>query len=216
MGNCFGTFSAPEPIAVVKDPRGATGSIAHRRKHRDVDDCYKYIIIGDSGVGKSCILHMLLYNRTHDFISGSTIGVEFGSKVVNCGDNKEMKLQIWDTAGQERFRAIVRSYYRGVVGVILVYDITNRESFNNLSIWLKDCRRETNPSTVIMLVGNKKDLEKHREVSTADGERFARQNSLYFREVSAVTNSTVAEVFEFSAQEIYERTKRGELDLDNL
>ena len=95
---------------------------------------FKYIVIGDTSVGKSCLLLQFL-EKKFKFDHDTTIGVEFGSKIINVKD-KQIKLQIWDTAGQETFKSITRSYYRGSIGVVLVYDITNRDSFNNVSKWL--------------------------------------------------------------------------------
>lgn len=104
-----------------------------------------------------------------------TIGVEFGSKIVNIG-GKSTKLQIWDTAGQERFRSVTRSYYRGAAGALLVYDITSRDSFNALANWLRDARTLASPNIVILLVGNKKDLEESREVTFTEASQFAQEN----------------------------------------
>lgn len=104
-----------------------------------------------------------------------TIGVEFGSKIINIG-GKSTKLQIWDTAGQERFRSVTRSYYRGAAGALLVYDITSRDSFNALSNWLRDARTLASPNIVILLVGNKKDLEESREVTYTEASQFAQEN----------------------------------------
>ncbi|XP_017399982.2 ras-related protein Rab-2B [Cebus imitator] len=114
---------------------------------------FKYIIIGDTGVGKSCLLLQFTDKRfqpVHDL----TIGVEFGARMVNI-DGKQIKLQIWDTAGQESFRSITRSYYRGAAGALLVYDITRRETFNHLTSWLEDARQHSSSNMVIMLIGNK-------------------------------------------------------------
>lgn len=116
----------------------------------------RYIIIGDTGVGKSCLLLQFTDKRfqpVHDL----TIGVEFGARLVNI-DGKQIKLQIWDTAGQESFRSITRSYYRGAAGALLVYDITRRETFDHLASWLEDARQHANPNMTIMLIGNKADL----------------------------------------------------------
>merc|ERR1711912_100142 len=110
---------------------------------------FKYIIIGDTGVGKSCLLLQFTDKRfqpVHDL----TIGVEFGARMITI-DKKQIKLQIWDTAGQEKFRSITRSYYRGAAGALLVYDITRRETFEHLQSWLEDCRRYSNKDIVIML-----------------------------------------------------------------
>lgn len=104
-----------------------------------------------------------------------TIGVEFGSKIINIG-GKSTKLQIWDTAGQERFRSVTRSYYRGAAGALLVYDITSRDSFNALSNWLRDARTLASPNIIILLVGNKKDLEESREVTYTEASQFAQEN----------------------------------------
>ena len=142
----------------------------------------KYIIIGDTGVGKSCLLLQFTDKRfqpVHDL----TIGVEFGARMVNI-DQKQIKLQIWDTAGQEAFRSITRSYYRGAAGALLVYDITRRDSFNHLTRWLEEARQNSNPNMVIMLIGNKSDLDHRRAVSYKEGEQFAEQNGLIFLEVS--------------------------------
>ncbi|KAE8656498.1 putative galacturonosyltransferase 3 [Hibiscus syriacus] len=128
---------------------------------------FKYIIIGDTGVGKSCLLLQFTDKRfqpVHDL----TIGVEFGARMITI-DNKPIKLQIWDTAGQESFRSITRSYYRGAAGALLVYDITRRETFNHLASWLEDARQHANANMTIMLIGNKSDLA-HRRVGHLEAE----------------------------------------------
>ncbi|KAD6454096.1 hypothetical protein E3N88_08802 [Mikania micrantha] len=137
---------------------------------------FKYIIIGDTGVGKSCLLLQFTDKRfqpVHDL----TIGVEFGARMITI-DNKPIKLQIWDTAGQESFRSITRSYYRGAAGALLVYDITRRETFNHLASWLEDARQHANANMTVMLIGNKCDLAHRRAVSTEEGEQFAKENGL--------------------------------------
>jgi len=153
---------------------------------------FKYIIIGDTGVGKSCLLLQFTDKRfqpVHDL----TIGVEFGARMVNI-DSKQIKLQIWDTAGQESFRSITRSYYRGAAGALLVYDITRRTTFNHLSRWLEEAKQNSNPNMVIMLIGNKSDLDHRREVSYQEGEQFAAQNGLIFLETSAKSAANVEQV----------------------
>ncbi|XP_039301123.1 ras-related protein Rab-4B-like, partial [Nilaparvata lugens] len=107
--------------------------------------------------------------------SSHTIGVEFGSKIINVA-GKSVKLQIWDTAGQERFRSVTRSYYRGAAGALLVFDMTNRETFNALANWLSDARALASPNICILLVGNKKDLEAEREVTFLEASQFAQEN----------------------------------------
>lgn len=124
---------------------------------------FKYIIIGDTSVGKSCMLMQLLdgqFRQRHEI----TIGVEFGSKLMKV-KNTDLKLQIWDTAGQESFRSITRGYYRSAAAALLVYDITNVQSFKNVSKWLEEARMYGNPNLEVILVGNKSDLEAERKVS---------------------------------------------------
>lgn len=110
--------------------------------------------------------------------SSHTIGVDFGSKIVNVG-GKCVKLQIWDTAGQERFRSVATRYYRGAAGALLVYDITSRETFSELSTWLTDAKTMASPNIVILLVGNKKDLDSQREVTFLEASKFAQENGRY-------------------------------------
>ncbi|KAI8377637.1 ras family-domain-containing protein [Radiomyces spectabilis] len=143
-----------------------------------------------------------------------TIGVGFGTKHINVND-QQIKLQIWDTAGQESFRTITRSYYRGAAGALLVYDITRRETFENLPTWLEDIRQHANPNTVIMVIGNKSDLESKRQVSTEEGERFARENDLFFLEASAKSAENVEDAFLKTAQTICKKIQSGVIDLSN-
>eukprot|EP01125_Pyxidicula_operculata_P022893 TRINITY_DN9663_c0_g1_i1.p1 TRINITY_DN9663_c0_g1~~TRINITY_DN9663_c0_g1_i1.p1 ORF type:complete len:214 (+),score=25.16 TRINITY_DN9663_c0_g1_i1:23-664(+) len=170
---------------------------------------FKYIIIGDMGVGKSCLLHQFTESR---FIADAphTIGVEFGTRIVDV-NKKRVKLQIWDTAGQERFRAVTRSYYRGAAGAMLVYDVTRRSTFNHLTTWLTDCRNLTNPNTVIMLIGNKIDMEEARDVTTEEASKFASENGLLFLETSAKTGENVEEMFVNTAQIIFQNINDGTL-----
>eukprot|EP01012_Entosiphon_sulcatum_P031167 TRINITY_DN3892_c0_g1_i1.p1 TRINITY_DN3892_c0_g1~~TRINITY_DN3892_c0_g1_i1.p1 ORF type:complete len:210 (+),score=43.92 TRINITY_DN3892_c0_g1_i1:71-700(+) len=175
---------------------------------------FKYIIIGDMGCGKSCLLHQF---TDHKFLPDSphTIGVEFGTRVVEI-NAKNIKLQIWDTAGQERFRAVTRSYYRGAAGAVLVYDITRRSTYNHLASWLTDARNLTNPHTVMMLVGNKVDLEAQREVSFEEASRFAQENGLFFLETSAKTGKNVEAAFLETAKQIFEKVQTGALDPNSV
>jgi len=171
---------------------------------------FKYIIVGDTAVGKSCLLLQFSEKRfqpVHDI----TIGVEFGSRTILIAGN-QIKLQIWDTAGQEKFRSITRSYYRGAAGCLLVYDITRRETFEHLPTWLDDCRKYSNQHITIMLIGNKCDSENKRQVSKEEGEEFARKNNLTFLETSAKTSENVEQAFLDSANKIYNTTETQGLD----
>jgi len=174
---------------------------------------FKYIIIGDTGVGKSCLLLQFTDKRfqpVHDL----TIGVEFGARMVNV-EQKQIKLQIWDTAGQESFRSITRSYYRGAAGALLVYDITRRETFNHLLNWLEDARQHANPNMTIMLIGNKSDLTHRRAVTTEEGAAFAAEHGLVFMETSAKTAHNVEDAFINTASNIYSKIEQGVFDVSN-
>jgi len=174
---------------------------------------FKYIIIGDSSVGKSCLLLQFVdrkFKQDHD----PTIGVEFGSRNIQV-KGKTVKLQVWDTAGQESFRSITRSYYRGSIGALLVYDITRRDSFESLTRWLEETRVNANDKTVLMLIGNKADLDAERKVSTEEGENFARINGLLFMETSAKTATNVDSAFTKTAELILNQIEQGHIDATN-
>ncbi|XP_063692568.1 ras-related protein Rab-4B-like [Bolinopsis microptera] len=177
------------------------------------DFLFKFLIIGSAGVGKSCILHHFIENKFKSD-SSHTIGVEFGSKIVQVR-GKRAKLQIWDTAGQERFRSVTRSYYRGAAGALLVYDITSRDSFNALTDWLTDARTLASPNIVIILVGNKKDLE-DREVTFLEASTFAQENDLIFLEGSALTGDNIEDTFLQCASSILSKIETSELDPDKM
>ena len=162
-------------------------------------------------MGKSCLLLQFTDKRfksTHDL----TIGVEFGSRTVQISD-KAIKLQIWDTAGQESFRSITRSYYRGSIGALLVYDITKRSSFENLQKWLEEMKENAYSKMSIILVGNKCDLEDERQVSTEEGQAFADKHGLLFFETSAKTAANVEKAFLSVTQTIYGQLENGEYDI---
>ncbi|CAK5080454.1 unnamed protein product [Meloidogyne enterolobii] len=164
---------------------------------------FKYIILGDTGVGKSCIFSQFTekcFTPTHDSENGLQFGVR---KITIYG--KQIKLQIWDTDDQESFRPITRSYYQGAAGVLLVYDITRRDTFNHLTSYLKNARNNSNSNVVIMLIGNKSDLKSSREVKRKEGESFARENGLVFMETSAKTVANVEKAFIDTAKEIYRK-----------
>ena len=121
---------------------------------------FKYIIIGDASVGKSNILLKYAHNQFQPEYQ-LTIGVEFGAKNIEI-QNKIYRIQIWDTAGQENFRSITRAYYKNSVCALIVYDISSKESFNNVSTWIDDCRSQSPKTITLILVGNKCDLDEER------------------------------------------------------
>jgi len=172
------------------------------------DTLLKLIVIGDAGVGKSCILHRFVNNRFQQ--ESHTIGVEFGSKIIEVA-GKRVKLQIWDTAGQERFRSVTRGYYRGSAGVILVYDVCSRDSFYHVATWLEDAKTLTGDDIVLLLVGNKTDLSDAREVAYLEAARFAQENGLIFFETSARTGDGVDEVFLKVTRTILTRMASGSI-----
>ncbi|CAM9603062.1 unnamed protein product [Heterosigma akashiwo] len=160
---------------------------------RDYDYLFKLVLIGDSGVGKSCILLRFADDTfTESYIS--TIGVDFRFRSVRVKD-KIIKLQIWDTAGQERFRTITSAYYRGADGIIMVYDVTNEPSFDNVNDWLSEVNRYSSQYSCKLLVGNKADREAERAVSKETAEEFANSLSIPFLETSAKNNTNVEDAF---------------------
>lgn len=128
-------------------------------------------------------------------------------------NNKAVKIQIWDTAGQEAFQAITRTYYKGAVGALLVYDITRRDTFNHVTKWLEEVKTNSSKNIVVILIGNKKDLEEKRQVSYEEGEAFAKENGLMFLETSAKTAYNVIESFNLSAQCILNNIQRSGMDI---
>ncbi|EDW07550.1 ras-related protein Rab-35 [Drosophila mojavensis] len=159
---------------------------------RHFDHMFKLLIIGDSGVGKSS----LLIRFSDDTFSGSyitTIGVDFKIRTVEI-NGLRVKLQIWDTAGQERFRTITSTYYRGTHGVIIVYDVTNGDSFANVRRWLEEIQNNCDVVNKV-LVGNKNDDPDRKVVITEDAQRFARQMDIELFETSAKDNINVEDMF---------------------
>lgn len=174
------------------------------------DFIFKIVLLGDSGVGKSNLVFRFTKNEFNKD-SKSTIGVEFATKTVQIDDNKLVKAQIWDTAGQERYRSIASSYYRGAVGALLVYDVTDRNSFNHVPMWLKEVEENAEKDCLIMLVGNKMDLNDQRTVFVRDGRSFARKNGLAFIETSALDATGVDTAFQRILQEIYKTQTKKQL-----
>jgi len=138
-----------------------------------------------------------------------TIGIEFASKTIEL-NNKLIKFQIWDTAGHEAFQSITRTYYKGAVGALLVYDITNKETFNHLETWLNEIKENGDKDVTIILVGNKCDLENQRQVTYDEGKNFADANGMLFLETSAKECKNVYEVFKVSASKILDNIYKNE------
>ena len=181
--------------------------------NQEYDYLFKLLLIGNSSVGKSSLLFRFVENVWDDnFVP--TIGVDFVSYIYNNSlinlqklktlevNGKKVKLQIWDTAGQERFKNITASYYRGGNGVLVVYDITDRESFDNLNSWLIEIEKNANKNVYKLLIGNKVDLEDKRKVSYQEGKDFATSNGMQFIETSAKTSDKVYDAFKLLTNEI--------------
>ncbi|KAL4389180.1 hypothetical protein AHAS_Ahas03G0019300 [Arachis hypogaea] len=174
------------------------------RARADYDYLIKLLLIGDSGVGKSCILLRFSDGSfTTSFIT--TIGIDFKIRTIEL-DGKRIKLQIWDTAGQERFRTITTAYYRGAMGILLVYDVTDEASFNNIRNWIRNIEQHASDNVNKILVGNKADMdESKRAVPTSKGQELADEYGIKFFETSAKTNFNVEEVFFSIARDIKQR-----------
>ncbi|XP_030453795.1 ras-related protein RABC2a-like isoform X1 [Syzygium oleosum] len=167
------------------------------------DLSFKILLIGDSGVGKSSLLVSFISSSAEDL--APTIGVDFKIKLLTVG-GKRLKLTIWDTAGQEKFRTLTSSYYRNAHGIILVYDVTRKETFANLSnVWAKEVElHSTSQNCVKMLVGNKVDKDSEKAVSTEEGIALAKELGCLFLECSAKTRENVEQCFEKLALKIME------------
>jgi len=175
---------------------------------QEYDYLFKLLLIGNSSVGKSCILLRFSDNIFNDnFLP--TIGVDFKIRTFDL-QSKTIKMQIWDTAGQERFKTITSSYYRGAHGVILVYDITDRQSFKDLENWLLETEKHASEDIVKILVGNKNDLESSRVVTFNEGKNFAINNGMEFIETSAKGNINIEEAFFTIARKIKEKVQKFE------
>ncbi len=175
---------------------------------------FKYIIIGDAAVGKSNILLRYAHGQFKDEYQ-LTIGVEFGAKNIKIKD-KIYRIQIWDTAGQENFRSITRSYYKNSVCALIVYDISSKESFNNISKWMSDCKNQSPKNILMILIGNKMDLIEKREVTYEEGKEFADKNDMLFFETSAKTGNNIDNVFYDSASNIVQKMENGFYDLSDV
>lgn len=165
------------------------------------NDKYKIILVGDTGVGKTAIVNRFIDNvfkKDHN----CTIGVEFFVKSVNF-DNNVMNLLIWDTCGQERYRTITKQYYRNVAGCMVVFDISKKNTFDNLKYWMKDVLDNGIEINTIILVGNKLDLNNEREVSEKDVEELVSQKNIKYIEVSAKTGANIQLCFQEIAKKIF-------------
>ncbi|CAX39704.1 Ras-related protein Sec4 [Candida dubliniensis CD36] len=170
---------------------------------RAYDMIMKLLLVGDSGVGKSCLLLRFVEDKFNpSFIT--TIGIDFKIRTIES-KGKRIKLQVWDTAGQERFRTITTAYYRGAMGIVLIYDVTDSRSFENVENWFQTVTQHANEDAQIFLVGNKCDDEVNRQVSKEQGQELAAKLNVPFLEASAKSNENVDSIFYELASIIQEK-----------
>ena len=154
---------------------------------------HKLVFLGDSAVGKSCIVSRFVRKDFSEF-QEPTIGAAFNTAIVDL-DEYKVRFEIWDTAGQERYRSLAPMYYRGATVAIIVYDLTCRDSYKGAMTWIAEIKRKGNPECVIALVGNKYDLEKNRKISKKEAVDYCDINNVYYLEVSAKTNYNIDNLF---------------------
>ena len=163
---------------------------------------FKLILIGDSGVGKSCILQRYMKNTFEESYK-CTIGVDFLMKSIII-NGQTVKLQLWDTAGQEKYKSMVSSYYRGANVALIVFDLTNRKSFDNLPLWIENFYKNGPEQKNIILIGNKNDLADQRQVSQEEAEAFSETNNMMYFETSAKEGNNIDYVFNYAAEKLLE------------
>jgi Ras-related protein Rab-2A len=173
----------------------------------------KYIIIGDSSVGKSNILKYFK-DGIFEEKSQPSIGVQFISKNIKL-DDITFRLQIWDTAGQECFRSMTKTYYKNSSCAFIVYDITDKETFDHVEFWMKECKDVAPQSILFVLIGNKSDLNDNREISYNDGLNLAKKNGMLFYETSAKKGENIEKIFIETAKYIHKNISEGKYDLSD-
>ena len=166
------------------------------------DFTFKIIVLGDPGVGKSCLTSRALKDKFEDKYA-PTIGFEFLTYTAII-DSKTIKLQIWDTCGQEMYRSLIANFYRNASLAMMVYSINSKESFSHINTWIKEVKLQSHPDIKIILIGNKSDLEENRQVTIEDAKEFIKENEIsFFQETSAKTGKNAKEVFEEAAKILY-------------
>ena len=156
---------------------------------------YKVLLLGDSTVGKTCFL-LQYTEKSFQTEHMSTIGLDYRLKNIILKNGKKVKLQIWDTAGQDRFRSVTKTYYKGAHGILLIYDVTSLQTYENVKNWITQIREEANPHIVIYIIGNKIDMIEGRKVKTEEGQQLANEFHLQFFETSAKTGQNINETFD--------------------
>lgn len=185
-----------------------------------IENVYKIIVVGDSSVGKTNLISRFCWNKLpkktilDNFILSNdpTVAIEFCSQdiILNI-ENQKIIGKIWDTAGQERYHSITKFYYRGANGVLLVYDISQRKSFENLDHWIKEIR-EIEPDVIILLIGNKIDI-KERQTQEIEAKEYCKINSLFYMETSSILNINIVESFEILLEQVYIKFKKNRKEI---
>ena len=170
---------------------------------------FKILILGDHAVGKSCFI-IRYTDDTFQDVYLSTIGMDCKYKDINLENGKSIRLQIWDTAGQDRFRSLTKNLYKGASGIILIYDISNRKTFDNVKSWIESIKEEVSSKVLIVLVGNKIDKIEEREVKKVEGEDLAEELKLPFYECSALTGENINNAFLGLARKLVETKEKVE------
>ena len=165
------------------------------------DNIYKVLLLGDSTVGKTCFL-LKYTDKTFQDIHLSTIGLDYRSKSMVLKSGKNVKIEIWDTAGQDRFRSIAKNYYKSANGIILIYDVTNRQTYDNVAKWISQIQQEVDQKVIIYIVGNKIDMENQRKVKTEEGQKIAEEYNFPFAETSVKDGININETFEDLVEKI--------------
>ncbi|CBJ29030.1 Rab5, RAB family GTPase [Ectocarpus siliculosus] len=169
---------------------------------------FKLVLLGDTAVGKSCLVVRFVRDEFFEY-QEPTIGAAFLTQKVQL-DDATVKFEIWDTAGQERYRSLAPMYYRGAAAAIVVYDVTNKESFNGAKSWVKELQRRGDPNVIIALAGNKADLEHRRQVQSEEARLYAEDNGLIHMETSAKSAQNVKSIFVEIAQKLPKATVQPE------
>ncbi|XP_056262189.1 ras-related protein Rab-26-like [Pseudoliparis swirei] len=202
-GKGTGKASRSSPMNGVVHP--SRPSVSSSSEFYDI--VFKVMLVGDSGVGKTCLLVRF---KDGAFLAGSfisTVGIDFRNKVLNI-DGVTVKLQIWDTAGQERFRSVTHAYYRDAHALLLLYDVTNKTSFDNIQAWLTEIHEYAQQDVVLMLLGNKADATHEQVIKREDGERLAKEFGVPFMETSARSGLNIELAFTAVAKELKHRSMK--------
>ena len=164
---------------------------------------YKILLLGDSTVGKTCFLLRYVDDSFLD-LHMATIGLDYRLKTLILEEQKIVKVQLWDTAGQDKFRAITRNYYKGASGIILIFDVTNVKSYENIKKWINEIKEEISEKVAIVLIGNKIDNVQERKISKDQGDKLANEIGVKFFETSAKTGEGINESVFFLVKKIFE------------